>query len=61
MRRKKISFGEITNRITGFEIPVFGGGISWNPPILDIDVARRLLTYLAVCRRERLPSKFDLQ
>ena len=43
MRR---SFREIVNRITGFEVPVFGGGISWNPPTLDIEVARCLLTYL---------------
>jgi hypothetical protein len=42
----KRSFREIANRITGFEIPVFGGGVSWNPPTLDIEVARRLLTYL---------------
>ena len=42
----KRSFREIANRITGFEIPVFGGGVSWNPPTLDIEVARRMLTYL---------------
>jgi hypothetical protein len=42
----KLPFREIANRITGFEIPVFGGGLSWNPPTLDIDVARRLLTFL---------------
>ena len=42
----KISFREIANRITGFEIPVFGGGVSWNPPVLDIEVAKRLLTFL---------------
>jgi len=42
----KLPFCEIANRITGFEIPVFGGGLSWNPSTLDIDVARRLLTFL---------------
>jgi hypothetical protein len=42
----KVSFREIANHITGFEIPVFGGGLSWNPPTLDIEVARRLLTFL---------------
>lgn len=46
MSRKKIRFGEIANRITGFEIPIFGGGLSWNPSASDIAVARGLLTYL---------------
>jgi len=46
MSRKKIRFGEIANRITGFEIPIFGGGLSWNPPASDIAVAKGLLTYL---------------
>jgi hypothetical protein len=39
-----LSFREIANRITGFSIPIFG--ISWNPPSLDIDVARGLITFL---------------
>ena len=42
----KISFREIANRITGFEVPIFGGGLSWNPPQLDIEVARQILTFL---------------
>lgn len=42
----KLSFREIANHITGFEIPVLGGGKSWNPPTLNIDVPRRLLTFL---------------
>lgn len=42
----KRSFREVANRITGFEVPIFGGGVSWNPPTLDIEVARRLLTFL---------------
>jgi len=42
----KISFREIANRITGFDIPVVGGGLSWNPPTLDIEVAKRLTTFL---------------
>jgi hypothetical protein len=46
MTKRRIPFREIANRITGFEIPVFGGGLSWNPPTLDIDVAKRLMTYL---------------
>jgi hypothetical protein len=42
----KIPFREIANRITGFELPFVGGGISWEPPISDVEVARRLMTYL---------------
>lgn len=42
----KKSFREIANRINGFEVPIFGGGVSWNPPSLEIEVARGLITYL---------------
>lgn len=55
----KKSFREIANRITGFEIPVFGGGLSWNPPTLDIEVARRLLTFLE--DRRALYNPYDLE
>jgi len=55
----KRSFREIANRVTGFEIPVFGGGVSWNPPTLDIEVARRLLTYLE--DRRALYQPFDVE
>lgn len=41
----KIPFREITNRITGFELPFIGGGISWNPPLPERDVAKRLLVF----------------
>jgi len=59
MTQKKISFKEITKRITGFEIPVLGGGLSWNPPTLDIDVARRLLTFLE--DRRALYAPYDAE
>ena len=39
----KIPFTEIANRITGISTPVFG--VSWNPPTLDSDIAKKLLTF----------------
>ena len=59
MTKRRIPFREIANRITGFEIPVFGGGLSWNPPALDIDVAKRLLTYLE--DRRALYQPYDME
>ena len=59
MDRRKISFGEFTKRISGFEVPVFGGGLSWNPPILDIDIARRLITFLE--DRRSLYAPYDAE
>src|SRR5437870_173514 len=41
---RRVPFLEAANRVTGFSTPVFG--IQWNPPILDVDVARKLLIYL---------------
>lgn len=42
----KISFRKLVNRVTGFELPIIGGGISWNPPTSDVEVAEQLITYL---------------
>jgi hypothetical protein len=42
----KRSWREIVNRITGFELPFSGGGISWEPRPLDVEIARELLTFL---------------
>ncbi len=44
MSKIRIKFSEIEHRITGFSTPVFG--VSWNPPIAEVDVARGLITYL---------------
>lgn len=41
---KKIPFMEVIKRITGISTAVFG--ISWEPPELERDIARRLLTFL---------------
>lgn len=53
----RIPFLELANRITGFSIPVFG--LSWEPPILDIDVAKGLLAYLE--DRRVLFNPFELE
>lgn len=42
--RGGIRFDEIAKRITGISTPIFG--VSWQPPSLEVEVARRLLTYL---------------
>ena len=37
-------FSEIINRLNGFSCPVFG--VSWSPLPLDVDTARRVITFL---------------
>jgi hypothetical protein len=39
-----MKFKEIASRLTGFSVPVFG--ISWNPPELEVAVAKRVLAFL---------------
>jgi hypothetical protein len=39
-----VRFQEVMNRITGISTPFFG--ISWTPPVLDVEQARALITYL---------------
>jgi hypothetical protein len=40
----KITYKNIAKRITGVSIPVFG--ISWTPPVLDRDIAKKLISFL---------------
>lgn len=40
----KITYKNIAKRLTGISIPVFG--ISWTPPVLDRDIAKKLISYL---------------
>jgi len=38
---------ELRSRLTGFSLPVVGGGASWRPKEADVTAARRVLAYLA--------------
>jgi hypothetical protein len=53
----KLSFSEIADRITGFSTPIFG--ISWNPPVLDADVAKRQIAFLE--DRRALYNLYELE
>ena len=44
LRGPLMRFQEIVNRITGFSTPIFG--VSRNPPIADVTVVRRVITFL---------------
>ncbi|MCE7030923.1 DUF6650 family protein [Jiella avicenniae] len=37
---------EMLRRITGFSIPIVGGGVQWNPPASDRDAVRKFLGFL---------------
>jgi len=39
-----MTFKEIASKITGFSFPIFG--ISWNPSKSEIEVARKVITFL---------------
>jgi len=39
-----MTFKEIVSRITGFSFPLFG--VSWNPSKPEIEVARKVITFL---------------
>ena len=41
---KKTTFKKMTKSLRGFQTPVFG--VSWQPPELDSDVVRNLITFL---------------
>lgn len=53
-----MKFQEIVNRLTGISIPVFG--ISWNPPKLQVSVARRVITFLEDRRVLYVPSQMEM-
>ena len=39
-----MTYKEIASKITGFSCPIFG--VSWNPTKLEINTARRIITFL---------------
>lgn len=41
---KKLREG--ANRITGFQVPVIGAGVSWQPTELEVTKARKLMVFL---------------
>jgi hypothetical protein len=53
-----MKFQEIVNRLTGISIPIFG--VSWNPPELEVSVARRVITFLEDRRVLYNPSDMEL-
>lgn len=44
MKKVRIPFASIGKKITGISTPI--GGISWEPPALEADVVRKLVTFL---------------
>ncbi len=44
--------------MTGFSIPVFG--VSWNPPEIEIEMAKRILVYLEDRRVLYNPSSLEI-
>ena len=39
-----MTFKEIANKLTGFSIPIFG--VSWTPAKLEIEVTKKIITFL---------------
>lgn len=53
----RVSFRELAARINGITTPV--GGVSWTPPTLDVEAARRVVAYLE--NRRVLYSPYELE
>ena len=53
-----MKFQEIANRLTGISTPIFG--VSWNPPELQVSVARRVITFLEDRRVLYVPSEMEI-
>lgn len=51
-------FKEILARVTGLSSPVFG--VSWNPPEPEVEVARRVVTFLEDRRVLYVPSEMEV-
>lgn len=51
-------FKEVLARLTGLSSPVFG--VSWNPPELHIQVARRVIAFLEDRRVLFVPSEMEV-
>jgi hypothetical protein len=53
-----MKFNDITSRLTGISIPVFG--ISWTPPASERDAAKRVVTFLEDRRVLYNPSELEM-
>lgn len=53
-----MKFREITNRLTGFSIPIFG--ISWNPPEAEVTIVRRIISFMEDRRVLYAPSEVEV-
>ncbi len=53
-----MKFAEIINRITGFSIPIFG--LSWQPIESEIQIARRVITFLEDRRVLFRPTELEI-
>ena len=57
MNKVKLTFKELTSRLTGFSIPIFG--VSWQPEESDVKIAKRVVNFLE--DRRVLYSPYDLE
>ena len=53
-----MKFSEVINRLTGISTPFVG--ISWNPPPLEVNVARKVITFLEDRRVLYAPSEMEV-
>jgi hypothetical protein len=53
-----MDYREIAGRLTGFSTPVFG--LSWEPPVVDREVAERLIAFLEDKRVLYDPYQFEV-
>jgi hypothetical protein len=53
-----VKVSEIASRLTGFTLPFFGA--SWQPPELEVTVARRLIAFLEDRRVLYSPSELEV-
>ncbi|HYC61113.1 MAG TPA: DUF6650 family protein [Thermoanaerobaculia bacterium] len=53
-----MKFNDITSRLTGISIPIFG--ISWTPPASERDAAKRVVTFLEDRRVLYNPSELEV-